>query len=214
MAKRAFGLPVFVLVRPAPGWGGFVGDAFAGVVDHRYVDHGFGAGGQGLVVTDEAAVEHEPSEGALDYPASLEDVEAAGVGIAMDDLGVDAQGGGVVGELLLEAGIDPGHSDRRMVGLGLVQDLDAGLVLRDGRGTDGHGQQQAERVGGDTPFAADDLLRGVRALRAGRWVGGGLHGLGVDGRGGRFRVAAVLGAGQAGQRVVELGEDALVSQAA
>jgi hypothetical protein len=114
---------------------------FAGVVDHRDVDHGFGAGGQGFVVAGEAAVEHEPAEGAFDHPASLNDVEASDIGIAVNDLGVDAQVCTVVGELLVEAGVDPRQGGAGGDRFGLVEDADAGLVLRGGRGADGDGQE-------------------------------------------------------------------------
>lgn len=55
--------------------GGFVGEVSSEVVDHRDGDHACGAVGPGFVVADEAAVVHEPADGAFDHPASLDHAE-------------------------------------------------------------------------------------------------------------------------------------------
>jgi hypothetical protein len=47
--------------------------------------------GVGFVVAGQAAVVHEPAEGAFDDPAAGLDVEAAGGGVALDDFEVDAE---------------------------------------------------------------------------------------------------------------------------
>lgn len=65
-------------------------------VDHRYVDHDFGAVWVGFVVAGEAAVVHEPAEGPLDDPASRNHLETLLGGVAADDFDVDAQAGAAV----------------------------------------------------------------------------------------------------------------------
>jgi hypothetical protein len=94
----------------------------------------------------------------LDDPPALEDVEPSGLGVSGDDLGIDAEGGGVFDEPVLEAPVDPDLGYRRVECLGLVQDPYSGVVLVDGCGADDDGGQQAERVDGDPAFAADDQL--------------------------------------------------------
>ncbi len=49
--------------------------------------------GVGFVVAGQAAVVHEPAEGAFDDPSAWLDVEASGGGVALDDLKVDAESG-------------------------------------------------------------------------------------------------------------------------
>ncbi|MFI6513725.1 hypothetical protein ACIBCT_39490 [Streptosporangium sp. NPDC050855] len=57
------------------------------------MDHGFGASGQHLVVTGQAAVEHQPAQDAFDDPAPGQGGESPGGGVAADDFDVDAQCG-------------------------------------------------------------------------------------------------------------------------
>ena len=49
----------------------------------------------GFVVAGQAAVVHEPAEGAFDDPAAGLDAKAADGGVALDDFQVDAEVGGV-----------------------------------------------------------------------------------------------------------------------
>jgi hypothetical protein len=67
----------------------------------------------------------------LDDPPALEDVEPSGLGVSGDDLGIDAEGGGVFDEPVLEAPVDPDLGYRRVECLGLVQDPYSGVVLGD-----------------------------------------------------------------------------------
>src|SRR3954465_13023132 len=91
-----------------PGWGGFVGEAASEVVDHGDGDHAGGVAGQGFVVSGEAAVLHEPTEGAFDDPAALHHAEPFDLRVLGDDLDVDAERGTVFDGCDLESGIDPG----------------------------------------------------------------------------------------------------------
>jgi hypothetical protein len=67
--------------------------------------------GVGFVVAGQAAVVHEPAEGAFDDPAAGLDVEAAGGGVALDDFEVDAEVGGVFDGFGLVAVVGPGFGD-------------------------------------------------------------------------------------------------------
>ncbi|MDH6544021.1 hypothetical protein M2167_006578 [Streptomyces sp. SPB4] len=51
-----------------------------------------------------------------------------------------------------------------MAGGEVVDEVGAGSGVVDAGGGDEDGQEEAEGVGGDVPFAADDLFRGVDAL--------------------------------------------------
>jgi hypothetical protein len=77
------------------------------------VDHGLGVGGGALVVAGQAAVAHQPAEGALHDPAAAEYLEAVRDG-AGDDLGRDrGDGPGVLFEgLAVVAGVGP-HEPQR-----------------------------------------------------------------------------------------------------
>lgn len=125
----------------SPGRGGFVRYAFADVVDHCDLDHGFGALVEGLVVACESAVEHQPADGPFYDPAAWYDGEAADLLVSVDDLGVDAEGGGVFDELVLEASVHPGLYYRGVVGLGLVDCGYSGVVVGDGGGEDDDGEE-------------------------------------------------------------------------
>lgn len=91
-------------LRFSPGGGGFGGEAFGQVVDHRDGDHASRVVGSGFVVADEAAAVHEPADGAFDRPAAFDDAEAFGVWVFGDDLDVDAQGCAVFDELVFQVG--------------------------------------------------------------------------------------------------------------
>jgi hypothetical protein len=71
------------------------------------VDHGLGAGGQGLVVSGEAPVLHDPTNTSFDNPAPFDHMEAANSGVSVDDFDVDSEAGAVLDNGVLEAGVDP-----------------------------------------------------------------------------------------------------------
>ena len=99
--RRFNGNQVFDLgCRVAPGDGVLAGETAGLEVGHGYVDHCFAAGGQGLVVVGQAAMEYQPPVGPLHRPPPT----ASGSGRipwslrgAGGDLHVDAEGGGVLG---------------------------------------------------------------------------------------------------------------------
>lgn len=126
----------------------------------------------GFVVAGQAAVVHEPAEGAFDDPESGLDAKAADGGITLDDFQVDADLGGVFDGFGLVAVVGPGFGDGGVALADFGQDLGAGGGVVDAGGGDGDGQQEAERVGDDVPLASDDFLGGVDAL-AGQVGGGG-----------------------------------------
>src|SRR3954453_13172970 len=133
----------------SPGWGGFGGEAFGEVVDHRDGDHAGGVVGSGFVVAYEAAVVHEPAQRALDHPSTFDHAEAFRLRVVGDDLDVDAQAGTVFDELVLETGIDPRLGQGGVGGGGLVEEVHADRVVADVGGSDDDGEQQAEGVGDD-----------------------------------------------------------------
>jgi hypothetical protein len=63
---------------------------------------------RGLVIASQAAAPHKPAETAFYYPASFYDLEAAGVGVSVDDFYVDSEAGAVFDGGVLESGVDPG----------------------------------------------------------------------------------------------------------
>ncbi|MDQ0765541.1 hypothetical protein QF027_008176 [Streptomyces canus] len=188
--------------------------AFGEVVDRGDVDHGFETGGEGLVVAGETAVHRDPTNTSLYYPVSLYDVKCALILVSADYFDVDSEAGAAFDDDNFEAGVDPTLGDGWVLLLRLVEEAYSQGVFREAGGGDGHGEDEADGVGEDAAFPADDLLGGVGSLAGQGYVGGGLHALGVDHGGGRFGLAAVLDAGQAGQVVVELGEDSLVAPTA
>lgn len=85
-------------------------------------------------------------------------VKPSGPRGAGGDFHVDAEGGGVLDEVLAVASIDPDRVDGGVVGSDLVEQAGAGDgVLDAGRG-DEHGEQEAERVGHNAALRAHDLL--------------------------------------------------------
>ncbi len=134
---------------------------------------------------------HEPAEGAFDDPAAGLDVEAAGGGVALDDFEVDAEVGGLFHGFGFVAVVGPGFDDGGVALADLSQELGAGGGVVDAGGGDGHGQQEAEGVGDDVPFATDDLLGGVDALAGQVDGGGGLDALAVDQAGAGLAGAAL-----------------------
>lgn len=75
------------------------------------MDHGFGAGGKGLVITGQASVQHEPTEASFYYPASFDDVKAADFRVSIDHFDVDSEVGAVLDDGVLEVGVDPASGD-------------------------------------------------------------------------------------------------------
>lgn len=99
------------------------------------MDHGFGSVWEGFAVAGEAAVLHEPAEGAFDDPAPWLDGEPPGCGVALDDFEVDAAGGGVLDGFVLVAVVGPGFGDGGVVGGEVVEEVRAaGGVVDAGRG--------------------------------------------------------------------------------
>jgi hypothetical protein len=74
----------------------------------------------GLIIPDESAMQHQPAQGPLHHPAPFDDVEASGFGVSGYDLGIDTQGGGVLDELVLESGVNPGLDDGGACGFDLI----------------------------------------------------------------------------------------------
>ncbi len=57
------------------------------------MDHGLGAGGQGLVVSGEAPAQRDPTNTSFDNPAPFNNVEAANSWVSLDDFDVDSEAG-------------------------------------------------------------------------------------------------------------------------
>jgi hypothetical protein len=117
-------------------------------------------------------VQHDPAEAAFDDPSPFDHREPFDLWVFGDDLDIDAEGGAVFDDLVLEAGVDPGLGQGRVGGFGLFQQVDADGVVAAAGGGDDDGEEQAEGVGNDAAFASDDLLASVDALRRQRRVGG------------------------------------------
>src|SRR5207247_130859 len=160
-------------------------------------------GGVGFVVSGESAVEHDPAQSSFHDPSTRYGCEAFDVWVSGDDFDVDTEVGTVFDHGVFEPGVDPGFGDGRVGGFGVVEQVRADGVVADTGGGDDHGQQEAEGVGDDSPFTANDSLRRIDAL-GGRWnIGGGLHALGVHDARRRFLGAACAAASQSGQVVAE-----------
>ena len=174
-------------------------------------DHGFVAGGQVFIVADGAAVLADPGEGALDHPAAGQHLKDVPVALG-HDLHGHLQGGGPGDQLAGGvSGVGPDQQDLRAGAVEVPQQRPGAVAVLDAGGGDHHGQQQPDRVHGDVPFAAVDLLRVVPAP-AGLWHGvGGADGLGVDHRGGGLGVAPGGHPDLAAQRVMQPGQGAVVA---
>src|SRR6266545_500323 len=115
-------------------------------------------------------------------------VKALGAGLFLDDLYLDAALRASRTDAGAVAVIYPGHLHGGVAIGDLVDQLAATGGVTHAGGGDQHGQQQPERVGGDVPLAALDLLTGVDALTRFGHVGGGLDRLGVQDRSEERRV--------------------------
>jgi len=110
---------------------------------------------------------------------------------AFHDLEGELQGGRGPGDQLAGvAAVGPCEPDLGERLLQVPQQWPGRVAVLDAGGGDQHGQQQADRVDGDVPLAAVDLLPGVVAAAGSGGLLGGLHRLGVDDRGGRRGLAA------------------------
>ncbi len=75
-------LPLFArFLGAVPARGGFGCEAAGHEVDHREVNHGFGAVGVGFVVAGRAARVHQPAQRSLDGPPPGQDGESSGGGV-------------------------------------------------------------------------------------------------------------------------------------
>lgn len=124
-------------------------------------------------------MQHQRAEGLLGDPPLRRGREPLAAGIALDDLDVDAQGGTVVDDRVLEPGIHPALGHRRVVRGDPVQQRDADGVVVHARGHHDHRDQQAQDVGSDAPLAAPALLARIQPRRLLRRVDRDVHGLGV-----------------------------------
>jgi hypothetical protein len=125
----------------------------------------------------------------------------------VDDLDVDAAGGGVFDDGVLVAGVGPGSGDAGVVGGDVVQDVGAGGGVVDGGGCNQDGEEEAEGVGDDVAFVSRDPFGGVEALVGEVDVGGGLDGLRVEEAGAGAGVASFVFADESAQESGELVED-------
>ena len=66
------------------------------------MDHGLGAGGQGLVVSGGTPVQHDPTNASFDNPAPFGNVEAANSWVSVDDFDVDSEAGAVLDDGVLK----------------------------------------------------------------------------------------------------------------
>jgi hypothetical protein len=76
----------------------------------------------------------------------------------LDDLHVDAEGGGVLDEVLAVAAVHPDFPDRGVGGRHVVDQVGSCDGVLHTRGCDQHREQQSEGVGDDAPLAADDVF--------------------------------------------------------
>lgn len=138
-------------------------------------------------------------------------MKAASSGVFVDDFDIDPEFCSVFDDRLFEAGVGPALGDGWVRLLCLVEEVYPQGVFGEAGGGDGHGEDQADRVGEDASLPAYDLLRGIGSLAGYGHVGGGLDALGVDDGGRRLGLSAFLYAGQGGEVVIEVGEDSLVA---
>ncbi len=132
--------------------------------DHRDIDPGHGTGFGGFVIAHEAALVHQPAEGARHDPAARQDFEALGRVGAFNDL--DSQFGAACFDPLGEglAGIATIHPQDAQPGEpaqdSAQKQLGAGAFGGVGWGH-GHAEHQPHRIHQQMPLAAFDAFGGV-----------------------------------------------------
>lgn len=137
-----------------------------------------------FVVADQPPVQYQDPEWLLHPPPFRLRNESPLLRVAPDD--VDAEGGPVRDDLVLEALVDQGLTDRAAGRDGdLVEQSDAGGVVVDARGQHSDGDDQADDIHGQSPLAARHPLRGVPARRVRRDPCGHPDTLGIQDHQGR-----------------------------
>ena len=131
-----------------------------------------------FVLSGQASASGDPGVGALDDPASGQDAETFLSGRFGDDLDVDTEAFGAVGEGVLVPGVDPHLLKVRasLLAHRFGQHREPAGVVRDRRGGDHHVDDQTQGVDQDVTLASVDALAGVIPAR-------------VSGPSGRLRLA-------------------------
>jgi len=131
-------------------------------MNHRQLHPRLTAPARFLVILGQPLVAGEPSQRPFDDPALRQDDEPGGVGRALDDLQDPAgQGGGPGDQRARVALVGPDPLQARKDALQLSEHQLRPVAILNARTVDDHHQQQAQRVYGDMPLAALDLLAGV-----------------------------------------------------
>ena len=128
-------------------------------VDHGGSDHGLAHLRFGFVVTDQAAVFHEPPERPLDHPAAGQDDEAF-LPLGLEDRPYQPAAGllGPVDQRPGVPAVGPDHPQTREAALGRQQQILGPITVLLARRGDDHGQQQPQHVNQHMPLAAVDFF--------------------------------------------------------
>ncbi len=155
-------------VRPESSWGITIsGESSEHEPDARQSDEGDGGPVEIFVVLSQASATIDPGDGALDDPASWDDLETLGLGGALDHL--DPPGSIVHGSTQLRAAVSAVGKDRlqegkQPTGVAVQDQKGAVAVLQVGR-MHGDGEDQAECIDKQVALLALDLLARVIARR-------------------------------------------------
>lgn len=140
------------------------GQAAAHECGHRPPDDSFAGVGAPFVVTDQAPDAQEPGEGSFHDPTAGQDLKAADVVTAANDVENNSE---VLGSPVLEvtavAAVGPDPREPRQALPCCGQQDAGGIPVGRGRRRDQHGQQESEGVGEHVPLTSVDLLPGIEA---------------------------------------------------
>jgi len=129
---------------------------------HRPPDDSFAGVGAPFVVTDQAPTAQEPGKGSFHDPAAGQDLKAAYIVAAADDVEDESEVlGGPVLEVAAVAAVGPDQRESRKVAPRRGQQDAGGIPVGRGRRRDQHVQQESERVGEQVPLPSVDLFPGV-----------------------------------------------------
>ena len=172
--------------------------------DHSDMDPSLGAGDCAFIVSDQAAVVHQPTESTFDDPAPRQHFKATHIIGAFYHLDgqLGAQGLDLVGEGIARVtAIDPEQAEPRKPTQHPAQDGLASGALGGISRRDDHAQDQAQGIHEQMALAAFDALASVETHRAA--MTGGLDALAVQYRGRGLAALALSPPNQDPQGIIE-----------
>jgi len=172
--------------------------------DHGDINPRLGAGGRAFIIAYQAAMVHQPAEGAFDQPAPRQDFKALNIIGAFDhfDFQLGAQRFNPVSEGVPGVTtIDPQEAQPRKPAQHPAQDRLAAVALGGVGWGDDHAQDQAQGIHQQIALTAFDALASVKTHRAA--MAGGLDALAVQDRCRGLAALALSSPNQAPQSIIE-----------